>query len=69
MKILITGVNGFIGTKVYNALAPDHEVLGIGRRPTGNVPNYKCVNVLDFSSLERLFAITGNGKLFDIARW
>lgn len=33
MKILITGINGFIGSFVGNLLAARHEVFGITRRP------------------------------------
>jgi nucleoside-diphosphate-sugar epimerase len=47
--ILITGINGFIGTSLFNALNKEHVIYGISRRNVG-LPN--C-SVLDLTERER----------------
>ncbi len=39
MKILITGVNGFIGSNIYKELKSTHEILGISQSSTSKICN------------------------------
>ena len=39
MKILLTGVNGFIGSNIYKELKSKHEVLGISRSKDSKICN------------------------------
>jgi nucleoside-diphosphate-sugar epimerase len=56
MKILITGVNGFIGVNLANALLSEgHQVIGIGKSlicKVENITKYLCGNILERSIVE-----------------
>lgn len=55
MKILITGVNGFIGSNIYNGLKDNHEVLGISQSKKSNkCDNYICCDLTDKENLEKI---------------
>lgn len=55
MKVLITGVNGFIGSNIYNELKIKHNVLGISQSSTSNVCNqYICCDLTDRYKLEEV---------------
>lgn len=52
MKILITGVNGFIGSHIYNELKDKHDVIGISRSSSSNICNqYISCDLTDKNSL------------------
>lgn len=53
MKVLITGVNGFIGSNIHNELKDKHEVLGISQSKTSKICNqYIQCDLTDKQSLE-----------------
>lgn len=55
MKILITGVNGFIGSNIYNGLKENHEILGISQSKKSNkCDNYICCDLTDKEKLEKV---------------
>lgn len=55
MKILITGVNGFIGSNIYNGLKDNHEILGISQSKKSNkCDNYICCDLTDKETLEKI---------------
>lgn len=55
MKILITGVNGFIGSNIYNGLKDNHEILGISQSKKSNkCDNYICCDLTDKEKLEKV---------------
>ena len=55
MKVLITGVNGFIGSNIYNGLKDNHEVLGISQSKKSNkCDNYICCDLTDKKTLEKI---------------
>lgn len=55
MKILITGVNGFIGSNIYNGLKDNHEILGISQSKKSNkCDNYICCDLTDKENLEKV---------------
>ena len=37
MKILITGINGFIGSNIYKSLEYKYDILGISKSKTSNI--------------------------------
>ncbi|WP_270658902.1 NAD-dependent epimerase/dehydratase family protein [Paraclostridium bifermentans] len=55
MKILITGVNGFIGSNIYNGLKDKHEILGISQsKKSDKCDNYICCDLTDEEKLEKV---------------
>lgn len=55
MKILITGVNGFIGSNIYNGLKDNHKILGISQSKKSNkCDNYICCDLTDKETLEKI---------------
>lgn len=59
MKVLITGVNGFIGSNIYNKLKNNHEMLGISKSKTSKVcDKYIQCDLTDRQALEEI--IKGN---------
>lgn len=59
MKILVTGVGGFVGTALARRLAADgDEVLGtyVGRRPRAVEAELRSVDILDRATLNRVVA-------------
>lgn len=57
MKILITGVNGFIGSNIYNGLKDNHEILGISQSKKSNkCDNYICCDLTDKENLEKIIS-------------
>lgn len=55
MKVLITGVNGFIGSNIYNGLKDNHEILGISQSKKSNkCDNYICCDLTDKENLEKV---------------
>lgn len=57
MKILITGVNGFIGSNIYNGLKDNHEILGISKSKRSNkCDNYICCDLTDKENLEEVIS-------------
>lgn len=57
MKILITGVNGFIGSNIYNGLKDKHEILGISQSKKSNkCDNYICCDLTDKEHLEKFIS-------------
>lgn len=51
MRIVLTGSSGRIGRAIYNALAADHDVIGIDRTPFG--PTAIVGDIVDGELLER----------------
>ena len=48
MKILLTGVNGFIGSNIYNELKNKHDIFGISQQSSSKVcDNYVCCDLMD----------------------
>ena len=47
MKILITGVSGYLGRLVAKEMATDHEVIGIDRRPWPDAPPSVRIHQID----------------------
>lgn len=57
MKILITGVNGFIGSNIYNGLKDKHEILGISQSKKSNkCDNYICCDLTDKEHIEKVIS-------------
>ncbi|SCI76429.1 dTDP-glucose 4%2C6-dehydratase 2 [uncultured Clostridium sp.] len=55
MKILITGVNGFIGSNIYNGLKDKHNILGISRSSSSKVcDQYIPCDLTDKEKLEEV---------------
>lgn len=55
MKILITGVNGFIGSNIYKELIKKHEILGISQSETSKVcSQYISCDLTDKKALEKV---------------
>lgn len=55
MKILLTGVNGFIGSNIYNELKNKHEVLGISKSKDSKIcDQYICCDLTDKEKLEEV---------------
>lgn len=53
MKVLITGVNGFIGSNIHNELKDKHEVLGISQSKSSKICNqYVQCDLTDKQALE-----------------
>lgn len=53
MKVLITGVNGFIGSNIYKELKSKHEIIGISQSKTSKVCNqYISCDLTDKDALE-----------------
>ena len=45
MKIIIAGVNGIIGTFLYDKLRLEHTVAGLGSKEKSNVPDYYSIDL------------------------
>ena len=55
MKVLITGVNGFIGSHIYEGLKKKYDVIGISRSKTSDICNqYISCDLTDRDSLEEI---------------
>ena len=55
MKVLITGVNGFIGSNINNRLKDKHEILGVSQSKTSNVcDQYIQCDLTDKEALEEV---------------
>lgn len=55
MKVLITGVNGFIGSNINNGLKDKHEILGVSQSKTSNVcDQYIQCDLTDKEALEEV---------------
>lgn len=55
MKVLITGVNGFIGTHIYKELESKYDVVGTSRSKSSNICNqYISCDLTDKEALENL---------------
>ena len=55
MKVLITGVNGFIGSHIYEGLKKKYNVVGISRSKTSDICNqYISCDLTDRDSLEEI---------------
>lgn len=55
MKILLTGVNGFIGSNIYNELKDKHNVVGISQSKSSNIcDQYICCDLTDKEKLEEV---------------
>ena len=55
MKVLITGVNGFIGSNINNGLKYKHEILGVSQSKTSNVcDQYIQCDLTDKEALEEV---------------
>lgn len=55
MKILLTGVNGFIGSNIYKELKSKHEVLGISRSKDSKICNqYISCDLTDRDKLKEV---------------
>lgn len=53
MKVLITGVNGFIGSNIYNGLKDEHNILGISQSSSSKVcDQYIPCDLTDKKKLE-----------------
>lgn len=53
MKVLITGVNGFIGSNIYNGLKDKHNILGISQSSSSKVcDQYISCDLTDKEKLE-----------------
>lgn len=57
MKVLITGVNGFIGSNIYNGLKENHEIVGVSKSKKSNkCENYICCDLTDKENLEKVIS-------------
>ncbi len=64
MKILITGVKGFIGSKIFSALKDNYKIIGIDIVPVKNVETqYYNVDIANFLQLDTFFR---NNKDIDV---
>ena len=54
MKIIIAGVNGIIGTFLYDKLRLEHTVAGLGSKEKSNVPDYYSIDLLRMNFVENL---------------
>ena len=55
MKILITGINGFIGSNIYKSLEYKYDILGISKSKTSNIcNNYISCDLTDKEALENI---------------
>ena len=55
MKVLITGVNGFIGSNIYEELKSKHEILGVSQSKTSKICNqYISCDLTDKEALEEV---------------
>ena len=55
MKVLITGVNGFIGSNINNGLKDKHEILGVSQSKTSKVcDQYIQCDLTDKEALEEV---------------
>ena len=55
MKVLITGVNGFIGSNIYNQLKDKHEILGVSQSKTSKIcDKYISCDLTDKETLEKV---------------
>lgn len=55
MKVLITGVNGFIGSNINNGLKDKHEILGVSQSKTSKVcDQYIQCDLTDKKALEKV---------------
>lgn len=55
MKVLITGVNGFIGSNIYNGLKDKHNILGISQSISSKVcDQYVSCDLTDKKKLEEV---------------
>ncbi|MEG2246577.1 MAG: NAD-dependent epimerase/dehydratase family protein [Peptostreptococcaceae bacterium] len=55
MKILITGVNGFIGSNIYNGLKKNHNILGISQSMKSKIcDNYISCDLTNREHLEKV---------------
>jgi nucleoside-diphosphate-sugar epimerase len=66
MKILITGVNGFIGNHLFNELSKNHEIIGIYNK--GNISFNNCfkVDLTNEIQINDLFKIIGKESIHTI---
>lgn len=55
MKVLITGVKGFIGNKIFSSLKESYEIIGIDIASEENGKGYCFADISDYSQLERFF--------------
>ncbi len=54
MKIIIAGVNGIIGTFLYEKLRLEHTVTGLGSKEKSNVSDYYSIDLLRMNLVENL---------------
>ncbi|MGL5382964.1 MAG: NAD-dependent epimerase/dehydratase family protein [Culicoidibacterales bacterium] len=54
MKVLITGVNGFIGSHLLEKLQTEHEIIGTSQEPTGKSATYIQCDISDSRQIEQL---------------
>lgn len=56
MKILLTGVNGFIGSNIYNDLKNKYEFIGLSKSEKSHIcDNYISCDLTDKENLEKVF--------------
>jgi nucleoside-diphosphate-sugar epimerase len=78
MRILITGVSGFIGNKIFEYFSKNNDVYGIARSPLNN-PKIKKVDLMDLDNIDfenekfdiifhcaSILATNSNNKSFDL---
>lgn len=65
-KLLITGVSGFVGQHLYEALQSDFEVFGISRRALDR-PGCQAVDLLDSAAVDEFFAEHNFDKIIHLA--
>lgn len=55
MKVLITGVNGFIGSNIYIELKNKHDIIGVSKSKTSKICNkYISCDLTDKNALEEV---------------
>lgn len=56
MKILLTGINGFIGSNIYNDLKNKYEFIGLSKSEKSNIcDNYISCDLTDKENVEKVF--------------
>lgn len=54
MKVLITGVNGFIGSHILEKIKTTHDVLGTSIEATGKSANYVTCDISDSQAIHQM---------------
>lgn len=64
-KVLITGINGFVGGQIarYLLKLPDYEIYGIGRQPNSKISNIHDYEKVDISNLDDIKRYADNHSI------